>query len=846
METKGSLLIAVILFLNCIGASILVAGEIESEVRGIWLSRNVISQGESNINDAFERLKHMGFNTVFVNVWFKGKTIYPSQVLENYGVANQLNEYKGWDPLKVAIEIGNKVGINVHAWFEYGLVAGYSYSNDGEPTPIELPAKYPQWFMENREEENYYSGDGYNFQYWIDPASKEGIEFITKIFEECAEKYPDLDGIQTDRFRYPNPQYSFSEVARTKYKEDTEGSDPMNISKYDTEWNQFTEWREEQINNLADTVYKTIKHANSDCIVSAAVVPPYMMQGDDDKMQEWSDWYSQGTVDWLAPMLYGLHNNMDYWINECLNKVPSHKILIPGITLKGLSNAALREVVQVFRKKKCGGGVFWYYGYLDDNNQKIFRDLFDQDIPSTEEKIIIDDSDSYYTKFSQMIKKEGGYNSTYYTGQSKNSWFQWKVPVFNTGNYKISTYIPLDSIDLAKIKYTIGSQSWSYDTTIVFNGGISKEKWTKLGEYRFYYRDSLRIIAQRDENNLIADAIKFEKLMPFKIIDGYAKDENSLILRFDRQLEQKSAENERNYEITPSIQIQNVILDSADNSIVNIECNNFQKNVNYLLKTWNQVDKEGHVSDSVRFVFKYNGQLTEVIDNSDSYFYVQYGDWTEEWHNEGAIGDSYLKITSGNGQGKVYWRYPIPESGYYKVWLYFPDSSKFVNDAQYIIRKEYTTDTLLVDQRKKYSEGYQLESFWVSEGSNLVIILTDKSDCSSNYWIAADAVKIKRVLPSKLQTTDQKNISKEFRLYPNYPNPFNRNTKLRYYLSDKESVNLKIYDLQGRLIKKNQYVHRKAGYNEIEINLDSYSSGLYFYILSISNRMKVGKMTYLK
>jgi len=821
--------------------------EIASEVRGIWLSRSVISQGRESIHSAFQELKHLGINTVFVNTWYKGKTIYPSQVLEDYGLDNQLDEYGGWDPLKVAIEEGEKIGIKVHAWFEYGLVGGYAYSSTNDPKPTGIPAKYPDWLMKNREGDPYYTGDSYNFQYWIDPASSDGIEYMAKVFEECAQKYPDLDGIQTDRFRYPGPDYSFSDISRSKYQEDTNGSDPINITKGTTEWDQFTEWREKQVSNLADTVYTVIKNANPDCIVSSAVVPPYMMSGDSDKMQEWPDWYKNGSIDWLSPMLYGLHTNMDYWINQCLNLVPSSKILLPGFSLNNISNSDLENLIQISRQKNCGGQVIWYYGYLNAQNKPTFLEQYDEILPTIEDKIIIDNSDDFYTDYSNMTISNGGYNGNYYNGTGGDSWFQWNIPVFNSGEYRLSTYVP-DNISLnGNIKYQISINNENFDTTLSIDNSSNLGSWQELSKFNIDFNDSLVVKALNQSTEVFADAVKFEKIMPLNIINGFAPNANTLIIQFDRGITRNTAKNISNYSIQPEIQINNIQVDNYDSSIVHLNCESFQESIQYQLKTWSQKSANGYISDTVKFDFQYHGETTKIIDNDDNFFTIQSGNWIEENIGNNIIGNSYLKIPCGEGDNIVYWRYQTPETGYYKVWLYFPDSSQYASDAEYIIRKSGITDTLNINQQIEYPEGYSLESFWMEEGDNLVVILSDKSECSTDQWIVADAIKVKRVLPTEIEDSEkQRRLVEDFELYQNYPNPFNSATIIPYRLPEKGDVNLKIYDLQGRIIKNINKEGQSSGYNRFDLNMDKYPSGLYFYKMTVNGHSKVGKMSYLK
>jgi len=65
-------------------------------------------------------------------------------------------------------------------------------------------------------------------------------------------------------------------------------------------------------------------------------------------------------------------------------------------------------------------------------------------------------------------------------------------------------------------------------------------------------------------------------------------------------------------------------------------------------------------------------------------------------------------------------------------------------------------------------------------------------------------------------------------LYQNYPNPFNPKTKICFYLPEKETVDMYVYDLLGR--KVDMIIENKvlSGYQEITWNASGLSSGVYF------------------
>ncbi len=87
---------------------------------------------------------------------------------------------------------------------------------------------------------------------------------------------------------------------------------------------------------------------------------------------------------------------------------------------------------------------------------------------------------------------------------------------------------------------------------------------------------------------------------------------------------------------------------------------------------------------------------------------------------------------------------------------------------------------------------------------------------------------------------NQGNRPKGYELYQNYPNPFNPTTTIAYSLPKKSSVEVTIYDLQGRAIKSFNYNSQSAGYQRVVWNgTNNYSkhvsSGIYIYRVRASS-----------
>jgi photosystem II stability/assembly factor-like uncharacterized protein len=84
-----------------------------------------------------------------------------------------------------------------------------------------------------------------------------------------------------------------------------------------------------------------------------------------------------------------------------------------------------------------------------------------------------------------------------------------------------------------------------------------------------------------------------------------------------------------------------------------------------------------------------------------------------------------------------------------------------------------------------------------------------------------------------------------FHLYPNFPNPFNPVTTIRYSLPSSAVVVIIVYDLMGSELEKITG-SRSRGINEETINMDKFSSGIYFYSVHYNDKITMGKMLLLK
>ena len=89
-------------------------------------------------------------------------------------------------------------------------------------------------------------------------------------------------------------------------------------------------------------------------------------------------------------------------------------------------------------------------------------------------------------------------------------------------------------------------------------------------------------------------------------------------------------------------------------------------------------------------------------------------------------------------------------------------------------------------------------------------------------------------------------IPKEYKLFNNYPNPFNPSTEIKYDLPKSSFVKLRIYDINGRLVKELVNQVQAAGSYKTRFDATGFSSGVYLYQISAGDFKAQNKMLLVK
>ncbi|MBV6399116.1 T9SS type A sorting domain-containing protein [Ignavibacteria bacterium CHB1] len=137
----------------------------------------------------------------------------------------------------------------------------------------------------------------------------------------------------------------------------------------------------------------------------------------------------------------------------------------------------------------------------------------------------------------------------------------------------------------------------------------------------------------------------------------------------------------------------------------------------------------------------------------------------------------------------------------------------------------------------KATQDFNEVSVWNAHNSPLSSDpLSIAIDSNNNKWIGCNN-GLFVFNEGGIINIDDKNftIPDKFILHQNFPNPFNPTTIIKYELKFNATIKLKVYDLDGKLVKT--LVNRKQtpGSYSVEFEGNNFSSGVYLYVLNIED-----------
>ena len=379
----------------------------KNEFKGVWLRPK--EKTKEDIEKTLDKVKKAGIETIFLETYYQGKTIFPSETFAKYGVQPQRPEFIGFDPLEIYITEAHKRGLKVYIWFE----TFYAGNENPMNNPMNVISVYPCWANVTRMKYNsptpVASLSEHN-GYFLDPANPEVHTYLLTLLEEIITKYKP-DGINLDYIRYPQSiaakftgyelsNWGYTEYARNEFKEAMK-IDPIDLKYGTPQWDAWAGYRQ---NKITSFVFKAKQLTSKYKIPLTAVIFPDRFQSMEVKMQDWKTWSDYNYIDGFTPLILTCDKDTAiYLINDIrINSSPRTKIY-PGLFvafMNGNPDDLLRQLHES-RKLKASGIVLFDFAHLEKKYTDVL--LTNAFTPSTPSKTTLS---SESTQAKELKKKK--------------------------------------------------------------------------------------------------------------------------------------------------------------------------------------------------------------------------------------------------------------------------------------------------------------------------------------------------------------------------------------------------------------------------------------------------------
>jgi hypothetical protein len=227
-----------------------------------------------------------------------------------------------------------------------------------------------------------------------------------------------------------------------------------------------------------------------------------------------------------------------------------------------------------------------------------------------------------------------------------------------------------------------------------------------------------------------------------------------------------------------------------------------------------------------------------IIDNSEA---VKNGEWISSDFGKEFYGDNF--IYNSTGEGSVSFQSWESKSGVYDIYAWWTASAQNSYQTDFEIVSGSTGKSVIKTQRTNGGHWNFIGDIEVREGNTLEVNVYANSTGLS----VADAVRI--IYRSPLSNVKGNPVPTDFRLYPNYPNPFNPATTIRFEINEHQHVVLSVYNSLGELVTTLIDEFLNPGMHEVVFNSNQHnnlSTGIYYYNLETNNQSETRGLLLLK
>jgi len=373
-----------------------------NEMKGVWL--RPYQKNEQEVKNTIKHLKSLGIDTVFLETFYHGRTIYPSKVMATNGFISQNENFTGYDPLAVWSEECKKQKIKLHIWFE----TFYIGNENPQLNPQNILFLNPEWGNKiKKDTDELYPSKAVTEHngYFLDPANPEVRQFLTDLTEEIITTYKP-DGINLDYIRYPQSVgemnlWGFTKYARNDFKQKY-NIDPIDIHNNSE---QLIKWGNYRRDAVTQTVQNIADICRGNNVYLTAVIFPDRLKAFTTKLQDWKEWSNSEIIDGVTPLFLTCDNKTAAnSINKVLATINSNTKLYAGIfvTFIGGSSDDLIRQLHMAKKMNLGGVIIFDYAHITNKYNNTMTMFFCENKEITK----IDEHKKHKQKTTKEKKKK--------------------------------------------------------------------------------------------------------------------------------------------------------------------------------------------------------------------------------------------------------------------------------------------------------------------------------------------------------------------------------------------------------------------------------------------------------
>ncbi|PYS98317.1 MAG: hypothetical protein DMF63_16825 [Acidobacteria bacterium] len=306
-----------------------------SEYRGFWIDNiNTDFNRHTDIVGIVNRAKSAKANAIFAQVRRRGDAWYITPFEPKFGLIPA-----GFDPLADLITVAHSEGIEVHAF----VVVGAVHQSNGAPPAMTLPTSPIHVFNQHGGFDpvsrtivpgpnnwltrtllpdglsTSFQGHRFGSDFWIDFGHPDAAAYTVNVLMHLVNNY-NIDGLHLDSVRYPD----FTGTVQTPATGSNVGYNPASVNRFNLHYSrignpaandpQWSQWRRDQVTNIARRIYLNAIGSRPNLKVSGAFIangdgPATEAQWNSSDAywrvyQDWRSWTEEGIVDMAIPTTY--------------------------------------------------------------------------------------------------------------------------------------------------------------------------------------------------------------------------------------------------------------------------------------------------------------------------------------------------------------------------------------------------------------------------------------------------------------------------------------------------------------------------------------------------------------